>query len=50
MIYLLFYFPNGRYIDCLSLNFATSKGKMLKLHNKYKRNIQSKYKSPNNKE
>ena len=31
------YFPNGRYIDCLSLTYATIKGKMLKLHSKYKR-------------
>jgi len=29
-------FPNGRYIDCLSLTYATNKGKMLKLHYKYK--------------
>jgi len=33
MQYLLF--PNGRYTDCLSLTYATNKGKMLKLHYKY---------------
>ena len=32
-----FYFPKGKYIDCLSLTYATNKGKMLKLHYKYKR-------------
>jgi hypothetical protein len=32
-----FYFPNGRYIDCLSLTYATSK------------NIQNIYMSPDNK-
>jgi hypothetical protein len=31
----VFLFPNGRYVDCLSLTYATSKGKMLKLHYKY---------------
>ena len=31
----VFYFPNGRYIDCLSLTYATNKGKMIKLHYKY---------------
>jgi hypothetical protein len=39
LMWLFFYFPNGRYIDCLSLTYATSKGKMLKLHYKYKRDI-----------
>jgi hypothetical protein len=45
----VFYVPNTKYIDCLSLTYATNKGKMLKLHHKYKRknNIQGKYKSPN---
>ena len=28
-------FPNGRYNECLYLTYATSKGKMLKLHRKY---------------
>ena len=32
-----FYFPNGGYIDHLSLTYETNKGKMLKLHYKYKR-------------
>ena len=27
-----FYFPNGRYIDYLSLTYATDKNKILKLH------------------
>jgi hypothetical protein len=31
------YFLKGRYSVCLSLTYATSKGKMLKLHCKYKR-------------
>ena len=34
---IFFYFPNGRYIDCLSLTHATNKRKMLKLHHKYER-------------
>jgi len=32
-IYLL-YFPNGRYIDYLSLTYATNKNKILKFHHK----------------
>jgi len=27
----MFYFPNGRYIDCLSFTYATNKGKILKI-------------------
>ena len=34
---LTFYFPNGGYIDCLSLTYTTNIGKMLKLRHKYKR-------------
>jgi len=30
-----FYFPNGRYIDYLSLTQATNKTKILKVHYKY---------------
>ena len=30
-----FFISNGRYIDCLSLTFATNKSKKLKLHNKH---------------
>jgi hypothetical protein len=46
------------YIHCLSLTYATNKSKNLKLHYKYYikreknikgKNIQSKYKSPNDK-
>jgi len=33
----IFYFSNGRYIDCLSLTYATNKGKMLKLYYEFKR-------------
>jgi len=29
------YFPNGRYIDCLSLTYATNKNKTLKLQYRY---------------
>ena len=36
ILFIFFYFPNGRFIDCLSLTYATNKGKMLKLHYKYK--------------
>jgi hypothetical protein len=36
-MWLFFYFPNGRYIDCLSSTYETDKGKTLKLHYKYKR-------------
>jgi len=28
---IFFYFPNGRYIDCLSLTYATNKGKSVKI-------------------
>jgi len=31
----LLLFPNGIYIVCLSLTYATNKGKVLKLNNKY---------------
>jgi len=31
----IFYFPNGRYIDCLSLTYATNKSKTLKLQYRY---------------
>jgi len=34
-INLNIYFPNGRYIDYLSLTYATNKNKILKLHYKY---------------
>ena len=54
---ILFFIPNGRYVDCLSLTYATNKSKKLKSHYKYyikrenkRKNIQSKYKSPNDKE
>ena len=30
-----FYFPNGRYIDCLSLTYATNKSKTLRLQYTY---------------
>jgi len=33
----LIYFPNGSYIDCLSLTYATNKSKMLKLQYRYKK-------------
>jgi len=48
----VFYFPNARYTYCLSLTYAINKGKMLKLHCKYRRknNIEGKYKSRNDKE
>ena len=29
------YFPNGRYIDCSSLTYATNKSKTLKLQYRY---------------
>ena len=32
-IYL--FFPNGKYIDCLSLTYATNKSKTLKLQYRY---------------
>jgi len=32
---ILFYFPNGRYIDYLSLTYATNKNKTPTLRNKY---------------
>jgi hypothetical protein len=28
-------FPNGRYIDCFSLTYATNNGEILKLYYKY---------------
>ena len=43
------YFTNGRYIDCLSLTYTTNQSKTLKLQCRYKKNIQSKYESPNDK-
>ena len=56
-----FLISNVRYTDCLSLTYATSKSKKLKLHYKqcfkaekhiknHKNNFQSKYKSRNYKE
>jgi len=39
---LILLFPNGRYIDCLSLTYATNKGKMLKLYYNTKKKTQSK--------
>jgi len=30
LLFKIVLFPNGRYIDCLSLTYVTSKGKMLK--------------------
>ena len=44
---ILFYFTNGRYIECLSLTCATNESKTEKnftLKKKKKRNIHSKYK------
>jgi len=32
---LFIYFPNGRYIDCLSLTYVTNKSKMLELQYRY---------------
>ena len=47
----IFYFPNGRYIGCLSLNYATNKNKILKLrYEYYKKHSKNIYNSPNNKE
>jgi hypothetical protein len=55
----VFFISNGSYIDCLTLTYATNKSKKkIKLRCKYyikrekniKKNIQSKYKSPNDKE
>jgi hypothetical protein len=37
VIIFYYYFPNGRYISCLSFTYATNKGKMLKLHYKKKK-------------
>ena len=50
---ILFYFPNGRYIDCLSLTCATKKIKYYKYTiNTIStiNNIEGKYESPNSKE
>jgi len=54
----LFIFFNGRYIDYLSLTYATNKNRILKFHYKYYtqqekkniKNIQNKHRAPNNKE
>ena len=41
---ILFYFTNGRYIECLSLTYATDKSETEKKFTLLKkRNIQSKY-------
>jgi len=58
-VFIIILFPNGRYIYCLTLTYATNKGEILKLRYKYyiekriniknKINIQNKYKIPNNK-
>jgi len=57
LMYKNIFFSNGGYIDCLSLTYATNKSKKVKLHYKYyikrektKKNFQSIYKSPNDKE
>ena len=34
-IFFSFYFPNGRYIDCSSLTYATNKSETLKLQYRY---------------
>ena len=35
LFFLIFFISNGRYIDCLSLIYATNKSRELKLHYKY---------------
>ena len=35
LVVSVFHFPNGRYIDCLSLTYATNKSKTLKLQYRY---------------
>jgi len=44
-IVYIFFPPNGRYIDCSSLTYATNKSKTLNYSTDTK-NIQSKYESP----
>ena len=47
---MCYLFPNGRYIDCLSLTYATNKGKMLKWYYINIKKEHNESKCPNDKE